>query len=134
MKILITGTAGFIGFHLSRNLLLKTNHEIHGIDNLNDYYSINLKKNRLKILKKHKKFIFKKISIENKLSISKIFNLNNFKIVIHLAAQAGVRYSFTNPEKYLISNIHAFNNIIELSRTNSVKNFFFASSSSESIL
>ena len=131
MKILITGCAGFIGFHLSKYLLTsKQYYNVYGIDNLNNYYSINLKKNRLRLLKNNKKFIFKKIDLSNKLSLIKIFKENNFDLVIHLAAQAGVRYSFTHPEKYLESNIYAFNNILELSRVNAIKNFFFASSSS----
>ncbi len=131
MKILITGCAGFIGFHLSKNLLnSKKNFHIYGIDNINNYYSVKLKNDRLKILNNYKNFTFKKMNLSNKSKLTKVFDKNAFDIVIHLAAQAGVRYSFTHPEKYLESNIISFNNILELSRINSIKNIFFASSSS----
>jgi len=129
MNFLVTGSAGFIGFHLSK-LLLNNGKKVIGIDNLNDYYDVNLKKNRLKILKKNKKFIFFKLDIANK---SKLKNfLKNYKvgIVIHLAAQAGVRYSITNPETYLNSNIIGFFNILEICKQKKVKFLYFASTSS----
>ena len=130
MKVLITGCAGFIGFHLSEKLLKNKNFKIVGIDNLNSYYSVKLKKSRLNILKKNKKFKFFKIDISNYNKIKKIFNENKFDIVINLAAQAGVRYSIINPKDYVQTNILGFFNILELCRIKKIKNFFYASSSS----
>ena len=130
MNILVTGCAGFIGFHLSLELLKKKNNKIIGIDNLNNYYDTKLKKNRLNILKKNSNFFFKEINIENYKELNKIFLKNNFKIVIHLAAQAGVRYALKFPEAYIDSNLNGFFNIIELSRLYKVNKFLFASSSS----
>ncbi len=130
MNILVTGCAGFIGFHLSLELLKKKNNKIIGIDNLNNYYDTKLKKDRLNILKKNSNFFFKKISIENYKELNEIFLKNNFKIVIHLAAQAGVRYALKFPEAYIDSNLNGFFNIIELSRLYKVNKFLFASSSS----
>ena len=130
MKVLITGCAGFIGFHLSEKLLKNKNFKIVGIDNLNSYYSVKLKKSRLNILKKNKKFKFFKIDISNYNKLKKIFNENKFDIVINLAAQAGVRYSIINPKDYVQTNILGFFNILELCRIKKIKNFFYASSSS----
>ena len=130
MKVLITGCAGFIGFHLSEKLLKNKNFKIVGVDNLNSYYSVKLKKLRLNILKKNKKFKFFKIDISNYNKIKKIFNENKFDIVINLAAQAGVRYSIINPKDYVQTNILGFFNILELCRIKKIKNFFYASSSS----
>ena len=130
MKVLITGCAGFIGFHLSEKLLKNKNFKIVGIDNLNSYYSVKLKKLRLNILKKNKKFKLFKIDISNYNKIKKIFNENKFDIVINLAAQAGVRYSIINPKDYVQTNILGFFNILELCRIKKIKNFFYASSSS----
>jgi UDP-glucuronate 4-epimerase len=126
MNILITGCAGFIGFHLSDYLLKNTDHKIYGIDNLNKYYSVKLKKDRLRQLVKFKNFNFKKIDISSQ-SILKI----DYKpeIIINLAAQAGVRYSFKNPDSYIKSNIYGFNNILELARMYSSR-LIYASSSS----
>ena len=101
MKILITGSSGFIGYHLSL-YLLKKKYIIIGIDNNNSYYDVNLKLERLKILKKYKKFKFYKIDISNKLKLFDVFKKEKISIVINLAAQAGVRYSINKPEKYLI--------------------------------
>ena len=129
MYILITGCSGFIGFHTSL-LYLKKNIKIIGIDNLNNYYDINLKKNRLKILSKYKNFIFHKIDLNNKNKLSKIFKKYNFKKVIHLAAQAGVRDSVKNTNKYFKDNLISFYNVIDLSNQNNIKNFLYASSSS----
>ncbi len=130
MKILVTGCAGFIGYHLCNNLInnkkIKT---LIGIDNLNNYYDINLKKDRLKLLS-NSKFIFKKIDICNELSLTNLFSKYKFDIVINLAAQAGVRTSITNPEIYYSSNIDGFFNILNLSRKYKVKKFFYASTSS----
>ncbi len=131
MKALITGVAGFIGFHLAKKLL---NEEkdflVYGIDNLNDYYDVNLKKDRLKILKEYDKFKFFKVNLEDKEKIEKIFNENSFDIVVNLAAQAGVRYSLINPYSYIDSNIYGFLNILEGCRRTNVKHLVYASSSS----
>ncbi len=129
MKILITGSAGFIGFHLS-NFLLKQNLRVIGVDNFDDYYDKRIKVDRNKILLKYKNYKFFKIDITDKKSLAKIFSKNKFEVVINLAAQAGVRYSLKNPEKYIKSNIIGFHNIIENCKNNKIKNFLFASTSS----
>jgi len=131
MKILITGCCGFIGFNFT-NFLTKSNKKakIVGIDNLNNYYSVGLKRKRLKILLKHKNFNFFKLDLGNYKKLNKIFNKNKFDYIYHLAAQAGVRYSVTHPSIYINSNINGFFNLIEISRNKKVKNFFYASSSS----
>ena len=108
MKILITGSAGFIGYHLAKHLLKDKKHKIFGLDSLNSYYSLSLKKNRLKELLKFKNFKFFKINLKNKTKITSLFEKNKFDIVIHLAAQAGVRYSVQNPQSYLDNNIISF--------------------------
>ena len=126
---LVTGSAGFIGFHTCIKLL-KQKKTVIGIDNLNDYYDINLKKKRNSILKKFKNYYFFKINICNKKSVNKVFRQNKIKTVIHLAAQAGVRYSIQHPEKYIETNIVGFFNIIDGAKNNHVKHFIFASSSS----
>jgi len=128
-KILITGCAGFIGFHLSKLLLLK-GQKIYGIDNLNKYYDVNLKKERLKILKKFKNFEFYKIDIFNKKKILKNFKNTKYNFVIHLAAQAGVRYSIDNPDQYVRSNLVGFYNILEACKNEKVQHLIFSSSSS----
>lgn len=128
-KILVTGGAGFIGFHLSKRLL-ELNYEVIAIDNLNDYYDVNLKKERLKILKEYKNFSFIKMDISNKDEIMKLFQEYNFDVVINLAAQAGVRYSIDHPDAYITSNIIGFFNILECCRKYPVKHLLFASSSS----
>ncbi len=127
---LITGSAGFIGFHVCKILLQKKYHVI-GIDNINNYYDVDLKLNRLKQLKKIKgNFKFHRIDISNYKKLEQIFkNLKNFK-VIHLAAQAGVRYSLKFPKTYIRSNLLGFWNVLELSRKYKTKHFIFASSSS----
>ena len=129
MKILVTGACGFIGFHISKFFLDK-NIDIVGIDNINAYYSVNLKKDRLKNLKKFNNFRFIKIDLENKKRIKKIFSTNKFDYVFHMAAQAGVRYSINEPRKYIDSNVVGFYNILELSKNYKVKRLFYASSSS----
>jgi UDP-glucuronate 4-epimerase len=129
MKILITGTAGFIGYSFSKYLLLNTNHKIIGIDNLNDYYPKKIKFARIKNLKKNKNFKFYKLDLSNKNQLKKIFK-NNFNVVFHFAAQAGVRYSLINPRSYIDSNLNGFYNLIELVKKNSIAKFFYASSSS----
>ena len=130
MKILVTGCAGFIGFHLCNYLAKKNNYFVYGIDNLNNYYDISLKKKRLNILKKKNNFLFKKIDIIKENSINTFFKNNKIDIIYHLAAQAGVRYSISSPRTYLESNIVGFFNILEVSRKFKIKHLLFASSSS----
>ena len=131
MKILITGCAGFLGFHLCQKILkIDKNSKIIGIDNLNNYYSVLYKKKRLSFFKSNKKFKFYKIDISNFKKLESIFKKNKFDIVINLAAQAGVRYSISNPREYVNSNILGFFNIAELSRTFNISKVYYASSSS----
>ena len=131
MRILITGCAGFIGFHLVEKLIFINKYKtIFGIDNLNDYYDIELKKNRLNILKNNKNFKFKKIDICNYDAFNKFVKVNKIKIIIHLAAQAGVRYSISHPKTYFKNNILGFNNVLDICKENKVKHFLFASTSS----
>ncbi len=131
MTFLVTGAAGFIGFHLCKRLLMD-NETVVGIDSMNDYYDINLKKSRLEILYNLKSgnFIFVKEKLENKSKIFDIFQIHSPKYVINLAAQAGVRYSLENPEAYLNSNLFGFLNVLEACRYNDIKHFIYASSSS----
>ena len=129
MKILITGIAGFIGFNFSE-FLLKKKYEVIGIDNINDYYSQRLKRDRIKNLKKYKKFSFYKFDLNNSKKIDKLLLKKNFDAVFHFAAQAGVRYSVEKPRKYIDSNIQGFFNILELVRKKGINKFFYASSSS----
>ncbi len=128
-KILVTGSAGFIGYHLCRSLL-NDKLKVLGIDNLNNYYDVNLKLSRLKKLRKYENYLFEKIDIVDRGSLAKVFNNFNPDIVINLAAQAGVRYSIENPYAYMESNLVGFLNIIELCRYKNVKSFIYASSSS----
>jgi len=129
MKILVTGAAGFIGFNFSKYLLEKTNFDVIGVDNLNDYYSVNVKKSRLKLLKEFKNFSFVKLDITNKKKLEKIFKVK-IDAVFHFAAQAGVRYSIKNPRAYIESNTLGFFNVMDFSIKNKVKKIFYASSSS----
>ena len=128
-KILITGVAGFIGYHLADKLLSK-NYQIIGIDNLNDYYDPILKQDRLNNLKKFSNFEFHKIDFIQNNELTSIFNNNQFNQVIHLGAQAGVRYSITNPQFYIDTNITGFLNILENCNNYNVENIIYASSSS----
>lgn len=128
-KILITGGAGFIGFHLSKLLLEKGEHVI-GIDNMNDYYEVSLKEARLEILKAYENYEFRKIDISDKASLDALFEEIKPEIVVNLAAQAGVRYSIENPQAYVDSNLVGFFNILEACRHNPVKHLLYASSSS----
>jgi UDP-glucuronate 4-epimerase len=145
-RVLVTGAAGFIGFHLSKRLLDEGS-TVVGIDNLNAYYDVNLKKARLAILKKYDNFTFHKIDIANRRSMESLFQsspktetlpvtrhasrvTDSFDTVVHLAAQAGVRYSITNPYAYIESNIAGFINILEGCRHHKVKHLVYASSSS----
>ena len=131
MSILVTGAAGFIGFHLCKRLLEEGN-EIVGIDNLNSYYDVELKKSRLQELSKvsNKNFHFYRKNIEDKNEIDKIFDEWDFDTILHLAAQAGVRYSIENPHSYINSNLVGFCNILENCRKSKINNFIYASSSS----
>ena len=126
---LVTGCAGFIGMHLTMSLL-KKNKSVIGIDNMNNYYDVNLKKKRLLNLKKFKKFNFKKVDIKNLNSLKKIVKDYKIDYIINLAAQAGVRYSITNPETYFENNIKGFFNILEIAKSKRVKHLVYASSSS----
>ena len=129
MNILVTGCAGFLGFHFCIKML-KLKHNIIGIDNLNSYYDIKLKKSRLNILKKYKNFSFSKVDLQNKNKLLKIFKKKKFEYVCNLAAQAGIRYSLKYPEQYLKSNIVGYFNLLELSKDKKIKHFIYASSSS----
>ena len=143
MKILITGTAGFIGFHLA-NRLLQEGHSVVGVDQINDYYDVQLKKDRLAftgisteeslsqgvISNKYSDYIFYQASLEDKSAIYSIFEKEQPDAVCNLAAQAGVRYSLENPDAYIQSNIIGFQNIIEACRQYGVDNLCYASSSS----
>ena len=134
MKVLITGVAGFIGFHLAKSLL-ENKFTVIGIDNLNSYYDINLKKERKRILQEKSKllnvpFHFYEKSIENKEDLEYIFKKHHPKKVVNLAAQAGVRYSISNPEVYIQSNLVGFGNILECCKNFQIVNLLYASSSS----
>lgn len=129
MKIFITGTSGFIGFHLAKKLLDK-GYLIHGYDSINNYYDIRLKKKRNSILKKYKKFKFTKANLENYNKLSNVVMKFKPDVIIHLAAQAGVRYSIENPDAYLSSNIVGTFNVIKISNKIKVKHLLVGSSSS----
>lgn len=130
-KVLITGVAGFIGSNLAKKLLNDNkNIEITGIDNMNDYYDVRIKEYRLKELCDYENFTFIKGNIANKALIEEVFKNNKFNIVVNLAAQAGVRYSITNPDVYIESNIIGFYNILEACRHFPVEHLVYASSSS----
>ena len=128
-NILVTGAAGFIGFHYSK-FLLEKNYTVIGIDNLNKYYDKKIKLNRIKILNKFKKFKFFKNDILNFKFLKKLMKNSNISIIVHLAAQAGVRFSISNPESYISNNIKGFLNILELSKLFRIKHLVYASSSS----
>ncbi|WP_413298922.1 NAD-dependent epimerase [Bacillus sp. 1P10SD] len=129
MNILVTGAAGFIGFHLSKRLLAE-NYQVIGLDNLNDYYDVFLKKERIKLLEKNPNFKFYKIDLTNHDSLMQLFADHSINIVINLAAQAGVRYSLKKPHAYVHSNVLGFLNILETCRHYPVKHLIYASSSS----
>jgi len=127
-KILITGSSGFIGFHVA-SFFLKKNYTVYGIDNHNDYYDIKLKIKRCNILKKSKQFFFIKKDIQDK-KLSTLLGKIKPDVIIHLAAQAGVRYSYKNPFKYIDYNITGFLNLLEAMQKNKLRNLIYASSSS----
>lgn len=145
MKILVTGAAGFIGFHLSKKML-EQGHEVIGLDNINNYYDVNLKYARLNELgvkrneaeewgvlgmsKKHPFFKFIRLNLEDREELPKLFNKEKIDIVCNLAAQAGVRYSIQNPSAYVDSNLVGFLNILECCRNNKIQHLLYASSSS----
>lgn len=128
-KILVTGAAGFIGSFLSKRLL-DSGHTVVGFDNMNDYYDVSLKEARLDILDKYDKFTFVKGDLADKAVVDSLFEKNGFDIAVNLAAQAGVRYSITNPQAYINSNIIGFFNILEACRHYPVEHLVYASSSS----
>lgn len=129
MKILVTGVAGFIGFHLAARLLAQGN-DVYGVDNLNDYYDVNLKQARLQQLLPQNNFTFKYLDISDRSLVAELFTANDFDVVMHLAAQAGVRYSLQNPHAYVDSNLVGFTNILEGCRHSQIEHLIFASSSS----
>ena len=129
MKILVTGAAGFIGFHTCLSFL-EQKKNTYGVDNINNYYDIKLKKDRIKKLNSYKKFKFSKLDVSNFHNLKKIFKSYRPSIVIHLAAQAGVRYSLKNPFAYTQSNLVGFANVLECSKLFKIKHLIFASSSS----
>ena len=129
MKILVTGAAGFIGYHLAQRLLSQ-GQQVYGIDNLNDYYDVNLKKARLAQLQSHSEFTFQQLDLSDRANISQFFQNQKIDRVVHLAAQAGVRYSLDNPHAYADSNLMGFLNILEGCRHSKIEHLVFASSSS----
>ncbi len=128
-KILITGSAGFIGFHLARKAS-EQGYEVVGIDNMNDYYDVSLKQSRLDILRRLPNFTFRQLELGDAEGINQLFSENEFYTVVNLAAQAGVRYSLVNPHAYLESNLHGFLNVLEACRHNKAGHLIYASSSS----
>ena len=126
---LITGCAGFIGFHMCE-LLLKKNYKVVGIDNLNSYYSSNYKKHRVSLLKKKKNFIFYKYDLTHKKKIQKLFLNHRFSNIIHFAAQPGVIYSYKNPKSYFRNNVYATDILVDQIKKNKINHFIFSSSSS----
>ena len=129
MKFIVTGSCGFIGFHLSKNLL-EDDHEVLGIDNLNNYYDVNLKKIRLNLLKPYKNFQFFNKDLTDRESMSFLFKDFKPVMVVNLAAQAGVRYSMVNPISYIDSNVLGFLNIVDLCNEFEIEKLIYASSSS----
>ncbi|MCG1010970.1 NAD-dependent epimerase [Salinicoccus sp. ID82-1] len=129
MKILVTGSAGFIGMHLSIALIEK-GHDVIGYDNMNSYYSVELKEERLKVLNSYPRFKFYKADLRNFNYLDNCMKEEQVEIIINLAAQAGVRYSISNPQAYIDSNISGFLNILEVSKKYEIKHLIYASSSS----
>lgn len=129
-KILVTGAAGFIGFHLIQKLINSGEYEVIGVDNLNDYYDPNLKQARLEILEKLSDFHFHKMDLQDRVTLDEIFAEHKPEYVVNLAAQAGVRYSLENPHAYTETNVTGFLNILECAKKFEIKHLLFASSSS----
>jgi UDP-glucuronate 4-epimerase len=129
MVILVTGAAGFVGMHVCKRLL-EQGYTVVGLDNLNDYYDVNLKNSRLVQLSDKKRFVFEKINICDQDGLPKLFSRYKFSKVVHLAAQVGVRYSLINPVAYADTNLSGFLNVLEVCRKNSVEHMLYASSSS----
>ncbi|PLY00276.1 MAG: capsular biosynthesis protein CpsI [Desulfuromonas sp.] len=129
MKILVTGAAGFIGFHVAKHLLARGD-EVIGLDNLNEYYDVRLKHARLEQLNDQQNFRFIKLDLADREGMAELFRTEKFVKVVNLAAQAGVRYSLINPHAYIDSNLQGFTNILEGCRHNSVEHLVYASSSS----
>ena len=128
-KYLVTGAAGFIGSHLCEALLARGD-EVVGVDNLNDYYSVQLKRDRLARLEGRDGFAFERLDLADDEAMQRLFGDHAFKVVLHMAAQAGVRYSLENPDAYIRSNVVGFLNVIEGSRHGGVEHLVYASSSS----
>jgi len=129
MKYLVTGAAGFIGFHVSQRLL-SAGHQVVGIDNLNDYYDVNLKLSRLELIKTHPEFVFVECDLADRQGMAQLFAEQGFERVIHLAAQAGVRYSIDNPHAYADANLIGHLNVLEGCRHHNIGHLLYASSSS----
>ena len=129
MKVLVTGVAGFIGFHLAQRLL-QDGMQVYGIDNLNEYYAVSLKRDRLAQLQPQSGFTFQNLDLSDRVGIANLFQQQPFDCVVNLAAQAGIRYSLQNPWAYIDSNISGFVNVLEGCRQHAIKHLVFASSSS----
>ncbi|MGI9308960.1 MAG: SDR family NAD(P)-dependent oxidoreductase, partial [Gammaproteobacteria bacterium] len=129
MKVLVTGAAGFIGFHVAQRLLERGD-SVVGLDNINDYYDVNLKHARLALLEPQSAFEFVRMDLEDTDGVARLFAAQKFDRVVHLAAQAGVRYSIENPRAYIDSNIVGTLNVLEGCRHNDVEHLVYASSSS----
>ena len=129
MNVLVTGSAGFIGFHISKRLL-EERHDVIGYDNVNDYYDPGLKESRLEILNDFDRFTFYRNDLEDDSKVNEVIKNHHPQVVVHLAAQAGVRYSLVNPRAYINSNIIGFFNILEGCRWQDIDHLVYASSSS----
>ena len=129
MKILVTGAAGFIGMHVAQRCLM-AGHEVHGLDNLNAYYDVRLKHYRLGVLQGYKNFDFIKLDLKDRDAVAHLFDQEPYDVVIHLAAQAGVRHSLEAPFEYVDSNLVGFMAVLEGVRAQACRHFIYASSSS----